>query len=113
MAARDCAIDCAVEAIRVAIAAQHAADCLEKASKQEEKYERNQYENGEHVMAGVGSAIVIGSFILNAAGLTHIAMLNALMAGGFLPVDCRRQRTRFKRRHLSKLAVKYNLFHVE
>ena len=45
-----------------------------------------------NVMAGVGIAIVMGSFILNAAGLTHIAMTDALMAGGFckgvfLPVD--------------------------
>ena len=45
-----------------------------------------------NVMAGVGIAIVIGSFILNAAGFTHIAMTDALMAGGFckgvfLPVD--------------------------
>ncbi len=36
MFARDCAIECAVEAIRVAIAAQNTADCIEKASKQEE-----------------------------------------------------------------------------
>lgn len=36
MFARDCAIECAVEAIRVAIAAQSTADCIEKASKQEE-----------------------------------------------------------------------------
>ena len=36
-----------------------------------------------NVMAGVGIAIVMGSFILNAAGLTHIAMTDALMAGGF------------------------------
>ena len=45
-----------------------------------------------NVMAGVGIVIVIGSFALNAAGLTHIAMSDALMAGGFckgvfLPVD--------------------------
>ncbi|MGI5093494.1 hypothetical protein [Treponema socranskii] len=45
-----------------------------------------------NVMAGVGIAIVIGSFILNAVGITHIAMTDALMAGGFckgvfLPVD--------------------------
>ena len=45
-----------------------------------------------NVMPGVGIAIVIGSFALNAAGLTHIAMSDALMAGGFckgifLPVD--------------------------
>ncbi len=35
-----------------------------------------------NVMAGVGIAIVIGSFILNAAGLTYIAMTDALIAGG-------------------------------
>lgn len=45
-----------------------------------------------NVMPGVGIAIVIGSFALNAAGLTHIAMSDTLMAGGFckgifLPVD--------------------------
>jgi len=45
-----------------------------------------------NVMAGVGIAIVIGAFILNACGITHIAMTDALMAGGFckavfLPVD--------------------------
>lgn len=45
-----------------------------------------------NIMAGVGIAIVLCSFILNAAGLTHIAMSDALMAGGFckgvfLPVD--------------------------
>ena len=45
-----------------------------------------------NLMAGVGIAIVLCSFILNAAGLTHIAMTDALMAGGFckgvfLPVD--------------------------
>ncbi len=39
-----------------------------------------------------GLRIVIGSFSLNAAGLTHIAMTDALMAGVFfqgriLPVD--------------------------
>ena len=43
-------------------------------------------------MAGVGIAIGIGSFILNAASLTHISMTDTLMAGGFckgvfLPVD--------------------------
>ena len=43
-----------------------------------------------NVMAGVGIAIVMGSFILNAAGLTHIAMT-------FLPVDCGQQRTLFYR----------------
>ncbi len=31
-----------------------------------------------NVMAGVGIAIVMGSFILNAAGLTHIAMTDTL-----------------------------------
>ncbi len=36
-----------------------------------------------NVMAGVGIAIVIGSFVLNAVGITHIAMPDALMAGGF------------------------------
>ena len=36
-----------------------------------------------NVMAGVGIAIVIGSFVLNACGLTRIAMTEALMAGGF------------------------------
>ena len=36
-----------------------------------------------NVMAGLGIVIVIGSFVLNAAGLTHIAMSDALMAGGF------------------------------
>ena len=45
-----------------------------------------------NIMAGVGIAIVLCSFILNAARLTHIAMTDALMAGGFckgvfLPVD--------------------------
>ena len=45
-----------------------------------------------NVLAGVGIVILIGSFVLNAAGLTHIAMSDALMAGGFckgvfLPVD--------------------------
>ena len=55
-----------------------------------------------NVMAGEGIAIVMGSFILNAAGLTHIAMTDALMAGGFckgvfLPVDCGRRRTVFAR----------------
>lgn len=45
-----------------------------------------------NVMAGVGIVIVIGSFVLNAAGLTHISMSDALMVGGFckgvfLPVD--------------------------
>ena len=55
-----------------------------------------------NVMAGVGITIVMGSFILNAAGLTHIAMTDALMAGGFckgvfLPGDCGRRRTVFDR----------------
>ena len=45
-----------------------------------------------NVMAGVGIAIVRGSFVLTACGLTRIAMTDALMAGGFckgvfLPVD--------------------------
>ena len=45
-----------------------------------------------NVMAGVGIAIVIGSFVLNAVGISHIAMTDALLAGGFckavfLPVD--------------------------
>ena len=35
-----------------------------------------------NIMAGVGIAIVIGSFVLNACGLTRIAM-----KGVFLPVD--------------------------
>ena len=55
-----------------------------------------------NVMAGVGIAIVMGASILNAAGFTHIAMTDALMAGGFckgvfLPVDCGRRRTVFAR----------------
>lgn len=45
-----------------------------------------------NIMAGVGIAIGIGSFVLNACGLTRIAMTDALIAGGFckgvfLPVD--------------------------
>ena len=36
-----------------------------------------------NVMAGVDIAIVIGSFVLNATGLTHIATSAALLAGGF------------------------------
>ena len=45
-----------------------------------------------NLMAGVGIAIGIGSFVLNAAGLTHISMTDTLMAGGFckgvfLPID--------------------------
>ena len=47
MTVRDCAIKCAVEVIRIAIAGQHAIDCLEETNKQGEKYERNQHENGE------------------------------------------------------------------
>ena len=35
MFARDCAIECAVEAIQVAIAAQNTVDCVQKANKQE------------------------------------------------------------------------------
>jgi hypothetical protein len=45
-----------------------------------------------NIAAGIGLSIVIVSFILNAAGLTHINMDDALKAGGFvkavfLPVD--------------------------
>ncbi|UYT08158.1 hypothetical protein OE909_01625 [Treponema denticola] len=45
-----------------------------------------------NIMAGVGIAIVIISFILNACNITNINMTDALMAGGFckgvfLPVD--------------------------
>ena len=45
-----------------------------------------------NIMAGVGILLVIVSFILNACGITHIAMTDALLAGGFckgvfLPVD--------------------------
>lgn len=45
-----------------------------------------------NIMAGVGILLVIVSFILNACGVTHIAMSDALLAGGFckgvfLPVD--------------------------
>jgi hypothetical protein len=45
-----------------------------------------------NIAAGLGIAIVPVSFILNAAGLTHINMNDALKAGGFikavfLPVD--------------------------
>jgi hypothetical protein len=45
-----------------------------------------------NMAAGLGLAIVIVSFILNAAGLAHINMDDALKAGGFvkavfLPVD--------------------------
>jgi hypothetical protein len=45
-----------------------------------------------NIAAGAGLAIVLVSFVLNAAGLTHINMNDALKAGGFvkavfLPVD--------------------------
>jgi hypothetical protein len=45
-----------------------------------------------NIAAGVGIAVVIVSFILNAAGITSINMNDALKAGGFvkaafLPVD--------------------------
>ena len=45
-----------------------------------------------NIMAGVGILLVIVSFILNACGITHIAMSDALLAGSFckgvfLPVD--------------------------
>ena len=45
-----------------------------------------------NIMAGVGIAIVIISFILNACNITSINMMDAIMAGGFckgvfLPVD--------------------------
>lgn len=45
-----------------------------------------------NIMAGVGIAIVIISFILNACNITNINMIDAIMAGGFckgvfLPVD--------------------------
>jgi hypothetical protein len=45
-----------------------------------------------NVAAGLGLSIVIVSFVLNAAGLAHINMDDALKAGGFvkavfLPVD--------------------------
>jgi hypothetical protein len=45
-----------------------------------------------NIAAGAGLSIVIVSFILNAAGLTHINMDDALKAGGFvkavfLPID--------------------------
>ena len=45
-----------------------------------------------NIMAGVGILLVIVSFVLNAGGITHIAMSDALLAGGFckgvfLPVD--------------------------
>ena len=45
-----------------------------------------------NIAAGLGLSIVIVSFVLNAAGLAHINMDDALKAGGFvkavfLPVD--------------------------
>lgn len=45
-----------------------------------------------NIMAGVGIALVVISFILNACNITNINMMDALMAGGFckgvfLPVD--------------------------
>lgn len=45
-----------------------------------------------NVMAGIGIEIVIGSFILNSCGITHIDITDALKVGGFckgvfLPVD--------------------------
>jgi glycerol uptake facilitator-like aquaporin len=45
-----------------------------------------------NIAAAVGMGIVLGSFVLNAAGLTQIDMNDALKAGGFvkavfLPVD--------------------------
>jgi hypothetical protein len=45
-----------------------------------------------NIAAGVGLSIVVVSFILNALGLAHIDMNDALKAGGFvkavfLPVD--------------------------
>ncbi|MDR1176248.1 MAG: hypothetical protein LBK83_12365 [Treponema sp.] len=45
-----------------------------------------------NIAAGAGLSIVLVSFILNAAGLAHINMDDALKAGGFvkavfLPVD--------------------------
>lgn len=45
-----------------------------------------------NVMAGIGIGIVIGSFILNSCGITHIDITDALKVGGFckgvfLPVD--------------------------
>jgi hypothetical protein len=48
--------------------------------------------NVSNIAAGIGLSIVIVSFILNAAGLAHINMDDALKAGGFvkavfLPVD--------------------------
>lgn len=45
-----------------------------------------------NIMARVGILLVIVSFVLNACGITHITMSDALLAGGFckgvfLPVD--------------------------
>ena len=45
-----------------------------------------------NIMAGIGIGIVIGSFILNSCGITHIDINDALKVGGFckgvfLPVD--------------------------
>jgi hypothetical protein len=45
-----------------------------------------------NIAAGAGIAIVLVSYVLNAAGITHINMDDALKAGGFvkgvfLPVD--------------------------
>lgn len=45
-----------------------------------------------NIMAGVGILLVVGAFVLNACSITHIAMSDALLAGGFckgvfLPVD--------------------------
>ena len=45
-----------------------------------------------NLAAALGLLIVVGSFALNAAGVTHIDMTDALKAGGFvkavfLPVD--------------------------
>ena len=45
-----------------------------------------------NIMAGIGIGIVIGSFILNSCGITHIDITDALKVGGFckgvfLPVD--------------------------
>ena len=45
-----------------------------------------------NIMAGVGIAVVIIAFILNACNITNINMMDALMVGGFckgvfLPVD--------------------------
>lgn len=45
-----------------------------------------------NIMAGVGITIVIVAFVLNACGVAHIDMTDALKVGGFckgvfLPVD--------------------------